>query len=90
VEKSKSLLADRQGEIPPVVWGYAQAARDLGIAPERIQGLDPIPAPTQNLAGRATGRRLADGLPSANNLRKTEVAWHEYRGLLAWRWDYRR
>lgn len=49
-----------------------------------------IPAPTQNLAGRATGRRLADGLPSANNLRKTEVAWHEYRGLLAWRWDYRR
>ncbi len=90
MEKSKSLLADRQGEIPPVVWGYAQAARDLGIAPERIQGLDPIPAPTQHLAGRATGGRLADWLPSANNLRKTEAAWHEYLGLLVWRWDYRR
>lgn len=124
--------ADRQGEIPPVAWGYAQAARELGIAPERIQvldtpvdtaqearavravlagdaplilvtsaahlpramrhfravGLDPIPAPTQHLAGRATGGRLADWLPSANNLRKTEAAWHEYLGLLAWRWDH--
>ena len=124
--------ADRQGEIPPVAWGYAQAARELGIEPERIQvldtpvdtaqearavravlaggsplilvtsaahlpramrhfqavGLDPIPAPTQHLAGRATGRRLADWLPSASNLRKTEAAWHEYLGLLAWRWDH--
>ncbi|HPB74798.1 MAG TPA: ElyC/SanA/YdcF family protein [Chromatiaceae bacterium] len=123
--------ADRQGEIPPVALGYAQAARELGIAPERIQvldtpvdtaqearavravlagdsplilvtsaahlpramrhfqalGLDPIPAPTQHLAGRATGRRLADWLPSASHLRKTEAAWHEYLGLLAWRWD---
>jgi hypothetical protein len=47
-----------------------------------------IPAPTQHLAGRATGGRLADWLPSVNNLRKTEAAWHEYLGLLAWRWDH--
>ena len=128
--------ADRQGEIPPVAWGYAQAARELGIAPARIQvldtpvdtaqearavraaltgtgaarprlvlvtsaahmpramlhfqavGLDPIPAPTQHLAGRASGRRLSDWLPSASNLRKTESALHEYLGLLAWRWDH--
>ena len=128
--------ADRQGEIPPVAWGYAQAARELGIAPARIQvldtpvdtaqearavraalagtgaarprlvlvtsaahmpramrhfqavGLDPIPAPTQHLAGRATGRRLSDWLPSASNLRKTESALHEYLGLLTWRWDH--
>lgn len=128
--------ADRQGEIPPVAWGYALAARDLGIAPARLQvldtpvdtaqearavraalagtgtarprlvlvtsaahmpramrhfqavGLDPIPAPTQHLAGRASGRRLSDWLPSASNLRKTESALHEYLGLLAWRWDH--
>ena len=80
--------ADRQGEIPPVAWGYAQAARDLGIAPARPRlvlvtsaahmprallhfqavGLDPIPAPTQHLAGRATGRRLSDWLPSASKI----------------------
>ena len=128
--------ADRQGEIPPVAWGYAQAARELGIAPARLLvldtpvdtaqearavraalagtgtarprlvlvtsaahmpramrhfqavGLDPIPAPTQHLAGRASGRRLSDWLPSAGNLRKTESALHEYLGLLAWRWDH--
>ena len=128
--------ADRQGEIPPVAWGYAQAARELGIAPARLQvldtpvdtaqearavraalagtgaarprlvlvtsaahmpramlhfqavGLDPLPAPTQHLAGRASGRRLRDWLPSAANLRKTESALHEYLGLLAWRWDH--
>ena len=125
--------ADRRGEIPPVAWGYAQAARELGIAPARLRvldtpvdtaqearaalagtgaarprlvlvtsaahmpramrhfqavGLDPIPAPTQHLAGRATGRRLSDWLPSAGNLRKTESALHEYLGLLAWRWDH--
>ena len=128
--------ADRRGEIPPVAWGYALAARELGIAPARLQvldtpvdtaqearavraalagtgaarprlvlvtsaahmpramrhfqavGLDPIPAPTQHLAGRATGRRLSDWLPSAGNLRKTESALHEYLGLLAWRWDH--
>jgi len=51
-------------------------------------GLDPIPAPTQHLAGRASGRRLSDWLPSASNLRKTESALHEYLGLLAWRWDH--
>ena len=80
--------ADRQGEIPPVAWGYAQAARDRGIAPARPRlvlvtsaahmprallhfqavGLDPIPAPTQHLAGRATGRRLSDWLPSASKI----------------------
>ena len=122
--------------IPPVAWGYAQAARELGIAPARLQvldtpvdtaqearavraalagtgaarprlvlvtsaahmpramrpfqavGLDPLPAPTQHLAGRASGRRLSDWLPSATNLRKTESALHEYLGLLAWRWDH--
>ena len=128
--------ADRRGEIPPVAWGYAQAARELGIAPARLQvldtpvdtaqearavraalvgtgaarprlvlvtsaahmpramrhfqavGLDPLSAPTQHLAGRASGRRLSDWLPSATNLRKTESALHEYLGLLAWRWDH--
>jgi len=126
--------ASRSGDISPVAWGYAQAARELGIAPERIRmldtpvdtaqeartvqaaltvgsplilvtsaahmpramrhfqavGLDPIPAPTQHQAGRGTGRRLADWLPSAGNLRKTEAAWHEYLGLLAWRLDHLR
>ena len=38
--------------------------------------------------GRRRLRRLADWLPSANNLRKTELAIHEYLGLLAWRWDH--
>lgn len=128
--------ANRWGEIPPVAIGYAQAARELGIAPERIRvldkpvdtaqearavrealvgtpalgqrlvlvtsaahmpramrhfqavGLDPIPAPTQHLAGRASGRRLADWLPSAGNLGKTESALHEYLGLVVWRWDH--
>lgn len=128
--------SDRGGEIPPVAIGYAQAARELGIAPERIRvldkpvdtaqearavrealvgtpalgqrlalvtsaahmpramqhfqavGLDPIPAPTHHLAGRASGRRLADWLPSAGNLRKTESALHEYLGLVIWRWDH--
>jgi hypothetical protein len=60
---------------------------DVQADAEEAQVME-IPAPTQHLAGRAIGRRLADGLPSANNLRKTEAAWHEYRGLLAWRWDH--
>ena len=51
-------------------------------------GLDPLPAPTQHLAARASGRRLSDWLPSASKLRKTESALHEYLGLLAWRWDH--
>jgi hypothetical protein len=52
--------ADRQGEIPPVAWGYAQAARELGIAPERIQVLD-TPVDTAQEA-RAVREALA-GLP---------------------------
>jgi hypothetical protein len=58
--------------------GYGAAARRAASTP----------APTQHLAGRATGRRLSDWLPSASNLRKTESALHEYLGLLAWRWDH--
>jgi uncharacterized SAM-binding protein YcdF (DUF218 family) len=52
--------ADRNGDIPPVAWGYAQAARELGIAPERIQVLD-TPVDTAQEA-RAVRVALA-GLP---------------------------
>jgi uncharacterized SAM-binding protein YcdF (DUF218 family) len=52
--------ADRNGDIPPVAWGYAQAARELGIAPERIQVLD-TPVDTAQEA-RAVQEALA-GLP---------------------------
>ena len=51
-------------------------------------GLDPLPAPTQHLTGRTTGRPLSDWLPAAIYLRKTESALHENLGLLAWRWDH--
>jgi hypothetical protein len=37
--------------------------------------------PSQHLAGRATGRRLTDCLPSTSHLRKTESPLHEYLGL---------
>jgi uncharacterized SAM-binding protein YcdF (DUF218 family) len=46
--------ADRRGEIPPVAWGYAQAARDLGIAPARIRVLDtPVDTAQEARAVRA-------------------------------------
>jgi uncharacterized SAM-binding protein YcdF (DUF218 family) len=53
-------------------------------------GLDPIPAPTQHLTGRGRPTSLLGWLPSSNSLRKSETAWHEYLGLLAWRWDHPR
>ena len=46
--------ADRRGEIPPVAWGYAQAARELGIAPARLQVLDtPVDTAQEARAVRA-------------------------------------
>ena len=53
-------------------------------------GLDPIPAPTQYLTGRGRPTSLLGWLPSSQSLRKSETAWHEYLGLLAWRWDHPR
>ncbi len=50
-------------EIPPVAWGYAQAARELGIAPERIQVLD-TPVDTAQEA-RAVRDLLANAAPDA-------------------------
>jgi len=46
-------------------------------------GLDPIPAPTHHLTERLKREWLEYWLPSADHLRKTERAWHEYLGLLA-------
>lgn len=54
----------------------------------RAVGLDPIPAPTQYLTGRGPRSSLLNWLPAAENLLKSERAWHEYLGLLAWRWDH--
>jgi uncharacterized SAM-binding protein YcdF (DUF218 family) len=122
----------RNPERPPSAWGYAQAARDMGVPAERILvldtpldtaqeayavrdalgtgerlvlvtsaahmpralrhfqavGLDPIPAPTQYLSGRGPRTSLLSWLPTAENLVKSERAWYEYLGLLAWRWDH--
>ena len=44
-----------------------------------------IPAPTGNLTRPTDGWTLSDLIPSAGGLRKTELAWHEYLGLLALR-----
>ncbi|MBK1646798.1 hypothetical protein CKO25_19580 [Thiocapsa imhoffii] len=119
--------ASRSGDLAPVALGYAEAARALGVSPERILvldtpvdtageayamrdalgaeprlvlvtsashmpravrhfravGLDPIPAPTHHRAARASGARLRDWIPSADELRKTETAWYEFLGFLA-------
>jgi len=55
------------------------------LAAFRHEGLDPIPAPT---AHRATPRHFdlpTDFAPSADDLRTTEAAWHEFLGR-AWAW----
>lgn len=51
-------------------------------------GLNPIPAPTQYLTGRGSRSSLLSWLPSSSALEKSELALHEYLGLLAWRWDH--
>lgn len=51
-------------------------------------GLNPIPAPTHYLTGRGLPTNLLSWLPSSSSLEKSEVALHEYLGLLAWRWDH--
>lgn len=125
--------ASWRGRLDPVARGYAQAAEELGVPPNRILklespmdtgqeaeavrtvlgmtqpfvlvtsashmpravahfrmvGLDPIPAPTERLTGRATRGRLEDWLPSATQLRYTELACYQYLGLLALRWEHR-
>ncbi|MBK1727460.1 ElyC/SanA/YdcF family protein [Halorhodospira neutriphila] len=58
------------------------------VALFRGQGLDPVPAPTRHrVRGREAGAgpRLRDFLPSAEGLRMSERAFHEYLGL-AWAW----
>lgn len=54
----------------------------------RAVGLDPIPAPTEYLTGRGSRFSVLSWLPAADNLLKSEHAWHEYLGLLAWRLDH--
>lgn len=51
-------------------------------------GLDPVAAPTQQRAGRGAAHPLYAWIPSAQELRKLESAWHEYLGLLAMQWDH--
>jgi uncharacterized SAM-binding protein YcdF (DUF218 family) len=51
-------------------------------------GLDPIPAPTDFTTGTRPVYTLSYWLPSAQNLRKTERAIHEYLGLLALSLDH--
>ena len=51
-------------------------------------GLVPIPAPTYHQAQRTKRDNLSSWLPNSSALRMTEMAWHEYLGLLAWRWDH--
>ena len=55
------------------------------VALFRGQGLDPIPAPTQHRVRESAGEGFLFGgwRPSANALRISELAWHEYLGL-AW------
>lgn len=116
--------ADRRADRAPVAWGYAEAARSMGVPEARLlvldtpvdtagearavraalgagarlvlvtsashmpravahfrrAGMEPLPAPTHYLSGRSTYDALDDWLPSAEFLRMTERAWHEYLG----------
>jgi uncharacterized SAM-binding protein YcdF (DUF218 family) len=49
----------------------------------RHAGLEPIPAPTGQLANGPHGADVRDWLPSSSALRKVERALHEYVGLAA-------
>jgi uncharacterized SAM-binding protein YcdF (DUF218 family) len=46
------------------------------------QGLSPVPAPCNFIIKKGTGKRSLL-IPSATNIRKTEIALHEYAGLVA-------
>ncbi len=53
------------------------------VALFKKQGIQPIPAPTFYLAAKKPGKReLRDYLPTAEAAFKTEVAFHEYLGLI--------
>ena len=54
-----------------------------------MAGLAPIAAPTHFQTRRREADRLKYRIPSANQLRETERAVHEYLGLLALLWDHR-
>ena len=49
------------------------------IALFKKEGLNPIPAPTDF---KVKDSNKALSLPNGSNLKKTEIAWHEYLGLL--------
>lgn len=78
-----TLSSAAEGPRPILVTSASHMPRAL--AAFRHAGLDPIPAPT---AHRATPRHFdlpTDFAPSAEDLRTTEAAWHEFLGR-AWAW----
>lgn len=52
------------------------------VAAFKSQGLEPLPAPTAHRAIPQQFARPGDFAPSADDLRTTEAAWHEYLGRL--------
>lgn len=45
-------------------------------------GLDPIPAPTNHLIKKGSKHNYCSWIPAAGNIRKMEIAIHEYAGML--------
>jgi len=70
-------------EAPVVVSSASHLPR--AIAYFRGEGLEPVPAPTAHRAHPRHFDRPTDFAPSADDLRTTEAAWHEYLGRL-WAW----
>jgi uncharacterized SAM-binding protein YcdF (DUF218 family) len=52
------------------------------IALFRKQGMDPIPAPAAHLVKERSNRAPEDFFPSGGSLQETQMAVHEYLGIL--------
>jgi len=64
-----------------LVTSAAHMPRAMGLF--RKQGMEPIPAPTDYMAGeREGGLRLGMFFPSAGSLEKAGSAIHEYLGMV--------
>jgi uncharacterized SAM-binding protein YcdF (DUF218 family) len=67
----------------PVLLVTSAAHMPRAMALSRREGLQAIAAPTGNLTDASAPADFSLALPSATSLRKSEVAFHEYVGLLA-------
>lgn len=76
-------VRDLLGTKQPFILVTSAAHMPRAIRHFKVEGLNPVPAPTRYRSLREDRFRLRYWVPSARQLRKTERALYEYMGMLA-------